>query len=46
MCRRFITLSPTVHTVLSILGSHRIEVPELDLWVVRLEVGLLTPETE
>jgi uncharacterized damage-inducible protein DinB len=31
--------------VLSILGSHRIEVPELDLWEYAFEVGLGTPPT-
>ena len=31
--------------VLSILGSHGIVVPELDLWEYAVEVGLLTPGT-
>ncbi len=29
--------------VLSILGSHGIQVPEMDLWEYAVEVGLLTP---
>ena len=32
--------------VLSILGSHGIDVPELDLWEYAVEVGLLTPGTD
>jgi len=32
--------------VLSILGSHGIDVPELDLWEYAFEVGLLTPGTD
>jgi hypothetical protein len=32
--------------VLSILGLHGMEVPELDLWEYAFEVGLLTPGTD
>jgi uncharacterized damage-inducible protein DinB len=32
--------------VLSILGSHSLQVPELDLWEYAFEVGLATPPTD
>jgi uncharacterized damage-inducible protein DinB len=32
--------------VLSILGSHGLQVPELDLWEYAFEVGLATPPTD
>jgi uncharacterized damage-inducible protein DinB len=32
--------------VLSILGSHQLEVPELDLWEYAFELGLATPPSE
>ena len=32
--------------VLSILGSHGVQVPELDLWEYAFEVGLATPPND